>query len=59
VGLLCGSSLEEAVVLLGFTGGGKSSTAKFIVKDQTLTIELGDQVHNFNEKQVVIKKLLL
>jgi hypothetical protein len=41
---LDGSVMERVVVFLGFTGSGKSTATKFILKDPSLRIERDLQV---------------
>jgi hypothetical protein len=41
---LDGSAMEKVVVFLGFTGSGKSTATKFILKDPSLAIEKDLQV---------------
>jgi adenylylsulfate kinase-like enzyme len=38
------SNMEKVVIFLGFTGSGKSTVAKFILKDPTLKIKEDMQV---------------
>jgi putative ribosome biogenesis GTPase RsgA len=44
---------EKVVIFLGFTGSGKSTATKFILKDQTLKIEEDFQVNCIYDLEIL------